>query len=451
MERRRFLKNTSLGVASFALAACRDNSSSRKIKGDRFSTSSYNFGKLEKTDLSIGFIPLTDCAPLVIAKEKGFFSRYGLNVTLYKQPDWQAIKQGFLEGRFDAAQALFAMPLFAQLEAKTSPMISLMVLNLNGSAITLDQKAWNADIRPSIEYSNFQEFKRIFRKYIRGTEEKLTFATDSPISMDSFNYLYWLAVMGIDPEKEIKLITLPPSQMIYKLQAGEVNGYCIGEPWNQQAIIKKAGFTAYINRDIWQGYPGKVLATMQPWVDKYPTTARALVASVLEACQFCDQSENRQEIAQILAQEKYLDTNLLAIEPSLIGSYNYGSFDQKNRTEAIEDFNLFHFQETDYLKEPNHVNYPWRSHGVWLLTQMIRWNQIKQREYPKDADKLLEQVYPLEIYKDVAKALKIKLPSEPMKIEPAKVFIDQRKFDPSDPVNYLNKFKLRANRSKLFK
>jgi len=453
MERRHFLKYLSLAAAGFSFSACSENNLfnfQNRIRSAKDSEESVvDFGKLEKTNLTIGFVPTTDCAPLIIAKEQGFFERYGLKVSLSKQDDWQAIEKGLLENRFDASAALLGMPMLAQLAPEAAPMISLMVLNLNGNSITLSPKAWKASIRPSTEYIQFQEFADSYRKYIRGFDEPPQFAIENS-SIDNYNCRYWLSTIGINPEKDIELIEISPSQMIYKIQAGMIDGYSVTAPWNQEAVLEKAGFTAFVSRDIWQGHPGKVLATMESWVKDHPKTARALVAAVLEACQFCEQVESHPSVTQIISQRKYLNTNEKSIGASLVGSYNYGGFDEKNRVVEIPDFTLFHFQDTDYLKPPNHANYPWRSHGVWLLTQIIRWHQGEQKEYPKDADKLLDKIYPVKIYEDVAKALKIELPSERMKVEPAEVFIDQRQFDPSQPVKYLNSFDIRANRPQIF-
>ncbi|NEP09093.1 MAG: ABC transporter substrate-binding protein [Symploca sp. SIO2C1] len=453
MERRHFLKYLSLATAGFSFSACSENNlfnlQNRIGSGKDSEESAVDFGKLEKTDLTIGFVPTIDCAPLIIAKEQGFFERYGLKVSLSKQNDWEAIEEGLLENRFDASAALFGMPMLAQLASTKVPMISLMVLNLNGSSITLSPKAWKAGIRPSTEYIQFQEFANSYRKYIRGFDEPPQFAIESS-SIDNYNCRYWLSTMGINPEKEIELIEISPSQMIYKIQAGMVDSYSVTAPWNLEAVLEKAGFTAFVSRDIWQGHPGKVLATMESWVKENPKTARALVAAVLEACQFCEQVENQPLVTKIISQRKYLNTDVKSIGGSLVGTYNYGGFDGKDRLVAIPDFNLFHFQDTDYLESPNHANYPWRSHGVWLLTQIIRWRQGEQQEYPKDADKLIDKIYPVKIYEDVAKALKIELPSERMKVEPAEVFIDKRQFDPSQPVKYLNSFDIRANRPQIF-
>ena len=434
-SRRRFLRYTSLGAASLALSSCERSRSFLP----RLSSPKANFGKLEKTDLVIGFVPVIASAPLIIAQEQGLFERYGLSVTLSKQANWSGVQKGLLEYRFDAAQSLAAMPILAQLASTPAPMMSLMVLNLNGGAITLDRKAWQANLRPSPEYINFLEFSDAYRKYLRGLEQPLSYAIASPVSMDALTTRYWLAAIGIKPDTEVNITELPPSQAIHKIGAGSINGYSVGDPWNQQAVFNQAGFTAYVNRDIWQGHPGNVLAAMQPWVDQQPTTARALVAAVLEACQSCDRPENHRSIAQILSQRQYLDVDPSFIEPSLTGKYSYTRLDEQPSA-FIQDLNIFHFRDTDYLEKPNHANYPWRSHGVWLLTQLIRWNLVEPRAYPAQADRLLKQIYPLDVYQDVAQALEIKLPKEPMKIESETVFIDRREFDPSEPVAYLNQF-----------
>jgi nitrate/nitrite transport system substrate-binding protein len=455
MDRRQFLKYTTLTTSSFVVAACgKDNKA--KIEASQAKVN-VDLGKLEKKDLTIGYVALTDAVPLIIAKERGFFSRYGLNVSLSRQNSWEDINKGLKEGRFDAAQALYPMPLLAQIE-QNIPMISLMVLNLNGGAITLGEKAWKADLRPSLEYVNFLEFITGFRRYIRDVEKKRIFAVESKHSMDSYNYRYWLGAMGINPKREVELMEIAPAQMLFKLQAGLIDGFTVAEPWNQEATIAKKGFVAYVNRDIWQGYPNKILASMEGWVKKNPTTARALVAAVIESCEFCDRLNDRPLIAQTIALKEYFgkqdsfksipdpfnkEKKVNSIDRSLFGKYGYGGFDSQQRLKTIPDLNIFSSQTTSYLKKGDRINYPWRSHAVWLLTQMIRWDLIKPRQYPKDADKILDRTYPVTIYQDVAKELKIPLPKERMKIELATAFIDKRKFDPSDPVGYLNSFEVR--------
>ncbi len=444
MERRQFLKYTSLATAGFAFAACQNGSGSKTDNATAKKPDTI-FGDLEKRNLTIGIMPVIDSAPIIIAKEKGFFEKYGLNVTIAQEKSWESLKESLIQGRLDAAHALYGMPLLAQLGAKVAPMVSLMTLNLNGNAITLSRKFWNAGIRPGIDYLNFQEFTDSYTKYIKSFSEPPSFGVVDRSAMGNYILRYWLATMNINPDRDVKLIEIPPTEMLDRLRNGTIEGYCVEEPGNQQAVVEEVGFTAYVDRDIWSGHPEKVLATMQPWIDANPVTTKAMVAAVLEACQYCDRTKNRLPITKIISDPKYLNTNVDYAKNSMLGKYNYGGFDQKSRIKQINDFNLFHFRNTSYLNKPDHANYPWQSHAVWLLTQMIRWNQIEQTQYPKDANEIIKKAYPLEIYQEVAKALKIPLPTQTMKVEPADVFIDKWAFNPNQPVEYLNNFEIRAN------
>ncbi len=455
MDRRKFLKYSSLAAAGFTFAACSqggDSSGDSASSGgeDLSAKPAVDFGPLEKTALTLGIIPLTDCAPLVIGKEKGIYEKYGLDVTISKEASWATVRDGLVKGRLDASHALCGMPMLTDLGPDKAPMRSLMMLDRNGNAMTLSKAAWDAGIRPITEYGSFDEFGAAYSKYIKGKGEPPTFAMVFPSSMHNYNTRYWMSAMGIDPEKDVKLIVIPPPQMVENMKAGTMDGYCVGEPWNQRAVFDKAGFTATVDRDVWKGHPEKVLGTMQAWIDANPNTAKALVAATIEACQYCDVPENRLEVVEIISGRPYVNAKVEYAKASMLGTYDYGGFDDKDRVTDIPDFNLFHFKETDYMKPPENANYPYKSHGVWLLTQMIRWNQIDQKEYPQDADAIIERIYPTGIYEEVAKEMGIEIPSDPMKKEPGENFIDGRPFDPSDPVAYLKGFDIRASAPKSF-
>ncbi|MDY7013764.1 MAG: CmpA/NrtA family ABC transporter substrate-binding protein [Cyanobacteriota bacterium] len=458
MDRRKFLKYSSLAAAGFTFAACSggqtDSAGSSPAEGGSATVASGDvpdFGTLEKTDLTLGIIPLTDCAPLVIGKEKGIYEKYGLNVEISKEASWATVRDGLLQGRLDASHALCGMPMLSELGPEKAPMRSLMMLDRNGNGMTLSRQAWEAGIRPWYEYGSFDEFGAAYSKYIKGQDTPPTFAMVFPSSMHNYNTRYWLSAMGIDPEKDVKLIVIPPPQMVENMKAGTMDGYCVGEPWNQRAVFDNVGFTATVDRDVWQGHPEKVLGTMQAWIDENPNTARALVAATIEACQYCDVLDNRLEVVEIISGRPYVNAKVEYAKASMTGTYDYGGFDEEDRVEPIPDFNLFNFMETDYMKSPDNANYPYASHGVWLLTQMIRWNQLPEiKEYPADADELIAKIYPTEIYEDAAKAMDIEIPTESMKVEPAEVFIDNREFDPSDPVGYLEGFEIRAGRPRIF-
>ncbi|HIK33552.1 MAG TPA: ABC transporter substrate-binding protein [Oscillatoriales cyanobacterium M59_W2019_021] len=455
MDRRKFLKYSSLAAAGFTIAACGGGGEDTAPEASETSSAAgdspaVDFGELEKTDLTIGIIPLTDCAPLVIAKEKGFFEKYGLNVTISKEASWATVRDGLIQGRLDASHALCGMPMLTQLGEEKAPMRSLMMLDRNGNAMTLSKAAWDAGIRPLPEYASFDEFGKAYREYITGQPDPPTFAMVFPSSMHNYNTRYWMAAMGIDPDNDVKLIVIPPPQMVENMKAGTMDGYCVGEPWNQRAVFDGAGFTCTVDRDVWNGHPEKVLGTMQGWIDANPNTAKAMVAAVIEACEYCDVMDNRLEVVEIISGRPYVNAKVDYAKASMTGTYDYGGFDEEDRVKEIPDFNLFNFIETDYMKKPDNANYPYASHGVWLLTQMIRWNQIDMKEYPADADKLIAEIYPTGIYEEVAKAMGKDIPTESMKKEPGSVFIDGREFDPSDPVAYLNGFDIRAGRPQIF-
>lgn len=438
MKRRNFIKYSGLGLASLGVAACSKVDIFNQQKTD------VDFGPLEKPNLILGYVPNGDAAPLIVAQENGFFERYGLSVTLKRLGTWEEVKEELLGWTMDAGQLPYAFPLLAQLGKEEAPLISLMTLNLNSSAITITQKAWDAGIRPSIDYFNFTDFEENIRRYWRNRETPVNLAVDSAFSTDAYLTRYWLSAIGLMPKTEVELVEFPASQMIYKLQAGMIDGYSASSPWNQQTVLEKAGFVSYISRDIWQGHPNKILATMDGWARKHPNTTKALMAALIEACQYCDRFDNQTEVAAILAQPKYLNLDTSLIESTLIANYSYSSETEENYQRFIPDYTIFHHRETDYLGENDHANYPWRSHAVWMLTQMIRWHDLEIYDYPKEADKLLDKIYPITIYEEVAEALSIPLPSDTMKKETSTAFIDGRSFDPSNPVAYLNQFPLRA-------
>ena len=320
MKRRQLLQYGALGISSFiATVACQgQNLPEFPLLKE---ASKPDFGQLEKSNLVLGFLPILDSAPLIIAQEKGFFERYGLSANLQKHASLEEIENKLLQWQLDAGQTSFSLPLIAQLREKASLLKALMVLNLNGSAVTLTAKAWEKGVRPLSAYTNIDEFSRNFRQYIRDLPKPAVFATDSPYSMDNFLLRYFLSATGIDPNRDVEFVTIPPSQFFYKLQAGIIQGYCAPTPWNQSAVKQKSGFVICTSRDIWQGHPGNVLAAMDGWVNKHPNTTHALMASVLEACLFCDRRDNAEEIAEILAQSQYLNLSPAEIQSTLAGNY----------------------------------------------------------------------------------------------------------------------------------
>ena len=229
------------------------------------------------------------------------------------------------------------------------------------------------------------------------------------------------------------------------LEGDSLIGYATDELFNQKTIANKKAFTATIDRDVWRGHPEKILATLDTWLKDYPITAKAMMAAVLEACQYCDNQDNVATLAPILGKSEYTDAGSnKGWQKILAGNYNYGEFDRKPEIFKVTDFQIFHFQPTKYLQQPNHANFLWHSHAVWVLTQMVRWHQQQLTNYPQNGDAVIKQLYPTEAYADVAKAFWLNMPKGQLKIEQPEVFIDRIAFDPNKPMEYLNGFELRA-------
>jgi nitrate/nitrite transport system substrate-binding protein len=466
MKRRQFLQYSTLTAAGFTLAACTNQGSTH------FTQPPANFGKLEKTDLKIGIVSSLDCLPLVVAKEKGMFKKYGLDVTLVKQPTWEQLQQELHSGKVDAVQTLFAMPLWEYFDSKrsksrsqdqendgdkkdrdrdekkgksTANTVALMGLNINGNSISFGETAWKAGLRSRQAYNNPNELQDGYNKYFRELKQPPGFAIAHPAAMANYTTRYWLGTMGIDAERDLKFQVLAPSDIIAGLDSGKLIGYATDELFNQQTIADKKAFTATIDRDVWHGHPEKILATLDTWLKDYPITAKAMMAAVLEACQYCDNQENVTALAPILGKSAYTDSGTnKGWQKILAGNYNYGGLDGKPQIVKIPDFQIFHFQTAKYLQQPNHANFLWHSHAVWVLTQMVRWHQQQLTNYPKNSDAIIKQLYPTQSYADVAKAFWLNMPKGQLKIEQPEMFIDRVAFDPNKPMEYLNRFELRA-------
>ncbi len=260
---------------------------------------------LEKVNLEIGFVPLTACAPLAVAQDKGFFAKHGLDeVNLVRETSWRGIVDGMMGGYLDAAQMPSGMPLWLTLgghENSSLLVVSSLTMTRNGNAITLDRRFYQQGIR------SLSDFKRMLQD---SPQRHHTLGMVHPSSMHNLLLRYWLAAGGIDPDRDVVLQTIPPAQMVVDLQAGSIDGYCVGEPWNLRAAIEGIGFTVATDMEIWSGHPGKVLGLREDWANAYPNTHIALVKALLEACRYCADETNRDEIRQILARREYVSTSV---------------------------------------------------------------------------------------------------------------------------------------------
>ena len=376
--------------------------------------------ELEKVKLAIGFLPLTDCAPFVVAKEKGFFKKHGIEeVDLVRENDWDAIANGIATGRLDAAQMVTAMPLamtlglFGKSPVATS---TAMVLSRNGNAITLSDKFYQQGVR------TLSDFKRAIAQ---STDKVYTLAVVHECSMHNLMLRYWLASGGIDPDRDVNLTVVPPGEMVNQLKAGNIDGYCVGEPWNCRAVYEGLGFVIATDLDIWPGNPEKVLGVREDWANQNPNVHIALVKALLEACEFCEDRRNREEIMQWLTGPQYVDTAGEYIRPGFFGYYNRGT---GAPPQLMPRFNQFHFDNT---------NCPGRAEGLWILTQLARWGITP---FPKNWIEILERVRRVDLFGEAARQLG--WPDIEPDRKPFTLF-DGVVFNPDDPLGYLKRLEIK--------
>ncbi|MBD6615961.1 ATP-binding cassette domain-containing protein [Komarekiella sp. 'clone 1'] len=390
----------------------------RKVQQTSVPVATFHNG-LEKVNLEIGFLPLTDAAPLIVAKEKGFFAQYGLEkITLNRASNWEEITQGVVNGKLDAAQMLAGMPLALTLGAggkKPIPVINALNISRNANAITLSKRLYSQGVR------NLTDLKAA----ISATPDHiLTLGVVHPTSMLNLMLRYWLAAGGIDPDQDVGLTVIPPMEMVSQLKAGNIDGYCAGEPWNYLAVHQDLGFVAATALEIWSGQPKKVLGVREDWAQQYPETYLALVKALLEACKYCDDLRNREEILEILCRSEYLDIDPVYVRPGFIDPYDRGDGTQLQEFTAYNQFYL------------NKTNYPNRTEILWMVTQMARWGLTP---FPKNWVDVIERVCRTDIFGAAARELGLLDIGED---DPIHLF-DGKVFNPSEPIEYLKSLEIK--------
>lgn len=413
--------------------------------------------KLEKEELKLGFIKLTDMAPLAIAYEKGFFEDEGLYVTLEPQANWKVILDRVITGELDGAHMLAGQPLGATIGFGTkADIVTAFSMDLNGNAITLSNDVWN-QIKPQLPKDasgkivhpiKADVLKPVIDKF-RGNGKTFNMAMVFPVSTHNYELRYWLASGGIHPgfysptdvsgqiKADVLLSVTPPPQMPATLEAGTINGYCVGEPWNQQAIFKGVGVPVITDYEIWKNNPEKVFGVTKAWAEKHPNTHLALVKALIRAGQWLDENNgaNRKEAAKILSRSEYVGADYNVIANSMTGTFEYDRGDKR----ALPDFNVF-FR---YF-----ATYPYYSDAVWYLTQMRRWGQIPEAKTDEWFAQTAKKVYRPDVYLKAAKLLvaegKAKQGDFPWDSTgyraPTKEVIDGVEYDGRKPNAYLDKF-----------
>jgi ABC-type nitrate/sulfonate/bicarbonate transport system substrate-binding protein len=272
----------------------------------------------EKARLRVGFVPLNDCAPLVVAQELCFFSKYGVAVNLIREAGWATIRDKIIFGELDAAQALASLPVTATLGLGSvrCECVAPIILNLEGNAITLSQELIERGVNTA---------KSLAREIARARGKRtFTFAVTFPFSSHKYLMRQWLVSGGIDPVRDVRIVVVPPPQMVSHLKAGHLDGYCVGEPWNTAAVQTGVGGCVAVSRDLAPYHPEKVIMARRQFSEDHAPELRAFLAALLEACAFCDQPENHEQIIALLARPEYLNIAAKVVRPGMAGSVSPG-------------------------------------------------------------------------------------------------------------------------------
>ena len=375
--------------------------------------------KPEKEEVKIGFIPLTDCASVVMASVLGFDKKYGIKIIPSKESSWASVRDKLVNGELDAAHVLYGLVYGVQMGigGPKKDMAVLMNLNQNGQAITLSKKLADkgAVDGPSLA------------RLMQTDKREYSFAQTFPTGTHAMWLYYWLATYGINPMKDAKVITVPPPQMVANMRVGNMDGFCVGEPWNHRAIMDGVGMTAITTQDIWRDHPEKVLGTTLDFAKKYPNTCRAMIAAILEASKWIDASlANKNKMAETIADKSYVNTSKDAIDQRIMGRYQNGL----GKT----------WDDPNYMKFYNDgaVNFPYLSDGMWFMTQHRRWGLLKE-----DPDYLAvaTSVNQIDLYKDAAAMTKTSVPKSPLRTSR---LLDGSSWDGKNPKAYAASFKLKA-------
>ena len=378
--------------------------------------------KPEKEEVRIGFIPLTDCASVVMASVLGFDKKYGVRIIATKEASWAGVRDKLVNGELDMAHVLWGLIYGVHLGVggPKKDMAILMNLNHNGQAITLSKKLADKGAVDGASLAKLMATEQ------RPDSEKRIFAQTFPTGTHAMWLYYWLASVGINPMKDAKVITVPPPQMVANMRVGNMDGYCVGEPWGHRAIIDGIGITAVTTQDIWKDHPEKALGTTGDFVKKYPNTARAVVMAILEASRWIDAGlQNKNKMAETVADKSYVNTSVDAINQRILGRYQNGlgkTWDDPNHMKFFND---------------GVVTYPYLSDGMWFLTQHKRWGLLK--EHP-DYLAVAKQINQIDLYKEAAAQVKVSLPKSDLR---SSKMIDGVVWDGKDPARYADGFKVK--------
>jgi len=424
-SRRQFIITAGAATATSLLAhGCSTGPATRP--GDSSSSSAADSAPVAKLDppevkkAKLGFIALTDAAPLIVALERGYFKKYGMDeVEVVKQASWPVTRDnlelGSEKGGIDGAHILSPMPYLMSLGKITKqpvPMYLLARLNTNGQAISVSNTYKDLKIG-----ADSKALKEAFAKG-KSSGKELKAAMTFPGGTH-----------GIDPEKDISLIPVPPAQMVANMKVGGMETFCVGEPWHAQLIDQKLGYTAVLTGELWKDHPEKALSMRADWVDKNPKAAKAILVAVMEAQQWCDKAENKEEMVKIISGRQWLKVPEKDIIDRSKGNIDYGTGRVEQNSPLLMKF------------WADNASFPYKSHDIWFLTEDIRWGYLPADTKVKE---VVDKVNRSDLWREAAKALGVpeaQIPSSDSR--GVETFFDGVKFDPEKPEEYLKSLKIK--------
>ncbi|MDP3073122.1 MAG: CmpA/NrtA family ABC transporter substrate-binding protein [Opitutaceae bacterium] len=414
LNRRRFLANAATGVGAAALWSALGTRTWAATAGSASDAP-------EAPNINFGMIALTDCSPIVIAHEKGLFKKYGINSTVTKGANWAAIRDNLSSGSIQATHMLIGMPLASTMGLAGSPkkpMVIPWLMNRNGQAISLKTE-WKGKV--GADPKAIKPFVDAAKKL----GEPLTFAMTFPPGTHAMWMRYYLAAGGIDPDKDISLIVVPPAQMVSNMKIGKMDGFCVGEPWNARTIADNIGFTSVTTQDMWKDHPEKVCAFTEEFAEKNPKTVKAVLKALHEASVWLDDYANRPEQCAIVSKATYINCDQKIILGRLLGELDYGD------GRKVKDEFPMHFSKRN-------CNYPQAKYAKWFMSQYRRWGMVTGAP---DYDGIAKRVMRADLYEQAMK--EIGYAHGGVDDTPEKLF-DGATFDPKDPEGYAKSFAVKS-------
>jgi len=456
---RTILKKSSLLVATvFLLVACGGKDAKKASTETAIEEVASKTKQLdiEKPQLTFGFIKLTDMAPLAIAKEKGFFEDEGLFVSVEAQSNWKNVLDRVIDGQLDGSHMLAGQPIAAGAGfGRQAQLVTPFSMDLNGNGITVSNDVWSK-MKPNVPKSEdgkpihpikADALKPVITEY-KNSGKPFKMGMVFPVSTHNYEIRYWLAAAGIHPgmytadnvqgqiDAEVLLSVTPPPQMPATLESGTIYGYCVGEPWNQQAVFKGIGVPVTTNYDIWKNNPEKVFVMTKKFVNDNPNTAIAVTKALIRAGKWLDEPSNRAEAVKILSMSQYVGAPEEVLANSMTGTFEFEKGDKRE----MPDFNVFY---------KYNATYPFYSDGIWFLTQMRRWGQIHESKTADWYSETIKDIYRPDIWKKAADLLVAEgqipatdIPETDGYKSATADFIDGTSYDAKDPIGYINSFSI---------